>query len=73
MAEIQVDATGLRCPQPILKLTVAARDASAGDLIVIRADCPTFEGDVRKWCSKMNKVLIALTLDGDVKTAQVQF
>ena len=37
------------------------------------ADCDTFEEDVRKWCERMNKTLLAVSKNGDVVTAQIQF
>jgi len=68
-----LDATGLRCPQPILKITAMLPHISAGDLLEVTADCTTFEEDVRKWCDRMGRTLLAVTHKGDVTTAQIQF
>ena len=68
-----LDAKGIRCPQPILKITTMTPSISAGDVLEVTADCATFENDVRTWCERMNKTLLAVTRDGDVVTAQIQF
>jgi tRNA 2-thiouridine synthesizing protein A len=68
-----LDARGIRCPQPILKITTMMPSIAAGDVLEVTADCSTFENDVSKWCERMNKTLLAVTRDGDVVTAQIQF
>jgi tRNA 2-thiouridine synthesizing protein A len=44
MALHTLDATGLKCPQPTLKITVQATKMQPGDIFEVVADCPTFEG-----------------------------
>ena len=73
MATIPLDAKGLRCPQPILKITAKMPQVKPGDILEVTADCPTFEEDVRKWCSRMKKTLLAINQEGDVMVAQIQF
>ncbi len=68
-----IDATGLRCPQPILKVTIAMPEMHAGDMMEVSADCATFEDDIRTWCERMNKTLLAVMRDGEKVTAQIQF
>ena len=68
-----LDAKGIRCPQPILRITTMLPTIAAGDVLEVTADCPTFEDDVRKWCDRMHKTLLAATRNGDVVTAQIQF
>lgn len=74
MATEVLDCCGLRCPQPVLKIAAKAPDMKPGDILEILADCPTFEKDVRAWCGRMNKTLLAITSEGGAKQkAQVQF
>ena len=73
MATHIIDAVGLRCPQPILKLTIAMPDMKPGDVVELRADCDTFEQDVRSWCERLNKPLLAITNDAEIYTATIQF
>ncbi len=73
MAVKEIDATGLKCPQPILKVTIAMPEMHAGDMLEVKADCDSFDEDIRKWCERMNKTLLAVARDGDLVTAQIQF
>ncbi|MFC1850209.1 sulfurtransferase TusA family protein [candidate division CSSED10-310 bacterium] len=73
MATIILDTKGLKCPQPILKIAAKLPELSPGDILQVMADCPTFEDDVKKWCTRMKKTLLAVTKEGEVKIAQIQF
>ncbi|MBT8227247.1 MAG: sulfurtransferase TusA family protein [Dactylosporangium sp.] len=75
MAKIQLDYRGLKCPLPTLKINQFAlsNQAKPGDIVEIVADCPTFEADIKKWCSTTKKMLIKCYNDGKNKTAQIQF
>lgn len=73
MATVQLDAKGLRCPQPVLKIAAKMPEMNAGDILEVLGDCPTFEEDVRKWCERMKKTLLAVTVEGDAQKIQIQF
>lgn len=73
MATFDLDTTGLRCPQPILRIAAKAPEMQRGDVLRVTADCTTFESDVRKWCGRMRRTLLAITTEGAVQTAQIQF
>lgn len=73
MATHTLDARGLRCPQPILKMTIMLPQISPGDILEVQADCESFDEDVRKWCDRMRKTLLALNKNGDEVSAQIQF
>ena len=45
----QIDATGLRCPQPIIELGLAAQRLGSG-VIELLADDPVALQDVPAWC-----------------------
>jgi tRNA 2-thiouridine synthesizing protein A len=60
MAVEVLDTLGMKCPQPILKIAVRAPDMQPGDILEVLGDCPTFEKDVRKWCERLNKVLLSV-------------
>ena len=74
MATATLDCCGMRCPQPVLKLAAKAPEMKPGDVLEVTADCLTFEKDVRAWCTRMNKTLLAVTdAGGAKKKAQIQF
>lgn len=69
-----LDTTGLKCPQPILKIAVRAPNMKTGDILEVWGDCPTFEKDVRTWCKRLNKILLAVNdYEGHKKGIQIQF
>jgi tRNA 2-thiouridine synthesizing protein A len=74
MAAIVLDTLGLKCPQPVLKIAVKAPDMKSGDILEVWGDCPTFEKDVRVWCERLGKTLLAITEDGaSKKKIQIRF
>lgn len=69
-----LDATGLKCPQPIMKIAVLSPDMKPGDILEVIGDCPTFETDVRAWCSRLKKTLLFVRAEGGYrKTIQIRF
>ncbi len=72
MAVISLDAKGLRCPQPIMKMSAKLMELKPGDILEVVADCPTFEDDVRKWCERLKKTLLWVRPEGSAKKAQIQ-
>jgi TusA-related sulfurtransferase len=57
MADITVDARGLQCPMPVIKLSQAINSAATGDVIEListdRGSCT----DVPAWAADMGHVL----------------
>jgi TusA-related sulfurtransferase len=67
-----IDARGMKCPQPQLKMLSESRSMNKGDIIEVVADCSTFEDDVRKWCERTNRALLWMRAEGAAKRCQVQ-
>jgi tRNA 2-thiouridine synthesizing protein A len=69
-----LDAVGLKCPQPVLKLSVMSAAMKAGEILELIGDCPTFEKDVTAWCARLKKTLL-LIREGDrsCKHALIKF
>ena len=72
MSKHTLDTKGMRCPQPILKIAAVVPKLGAGDMLEVIGDCPTFEEDVRKWCTRLSKTLMAVTRAGQVVTVLIQ-
>jgi tRNA 2-thiouridine synthesizing protein A len=73
-AQRVLDASGLKCPQPVLKLSVVSADMKAGEILEIIGDCPTFEKDITVWCSRLKKTLLLIRDAGnDRKHALIRF
>lgn len=74
MSVHQLDTLGLKCPQPVLKIAVKSPNMKPGDILEVLGDCPTFERDVRKWCERLDKVLLAIKeRQRGKKIIQIQF
>ena len=74
MATKFLDTSGLRCPQPVLKIAEMVPQMQPGDILEVVGDCPSFERDVRSWCERMGKVLLSVKDEGGgKKRVQIQF
>jgi len=60
VAVVDVDACGLQCPGPIMKLRRAIEGISAGQRVRIRASDASFGPDVEAWCHSTGNQLISL-------------
>ena len=69
---IEVDARGLRCPLPVIRLAAAARDAAAGTVVTVLATDPAARHDVPAWCRMRGQELRTVTdeVDRDGSTYQ---
>ena len=69
-----LDTTGLKCPQPVLKVAAKSADMKLGELMEVVADCPTFEKDIRYWCKRVHKTLLWIREEEDYKKrCQIEF
>jgi peroxiredoxin family protein/TusA-related sulfurtransferase len=65
---IDVDACGLQCPGPIMRLKDEMDKINPGMRIFIKASDPGFYTDVKAWCNVTNNILISLEEDkGTIK------
>lgn len=49
---IEVDACGLQCPGPIMKVSSAMKEMKDGEHLIIRASDPAFASDIKVWCER---------------------
>lgn len=47
---LEIDATGLKCPMPVIKLQQQARKSASGQVIHILTTDGSAEKDIRSWC-----------------------
>lgn len=60
-----VDARGLRCPEPVMMLHARIRRAVAGEVVRVRADDPASDRDIPKFCEHLGHVLLVRTVHDD--------
>lgn len=60
----QLDALGLRCPEPVMMVRKKIRDMSSGEVLKVLADDPSTERDIPKFCQFMDHELIDIEKTG---------
>jgi tRNA 2-thiouridine synthesizing protein A len=65
-ADIEVDATGLRCPEPLMVVRNKLMDMSSGQLIKVTATDPSTSWDFPNFCKFLNHELVHHETEGDV-------
>lgn len=66
MAHMQLDATGLKCPIPVLKARKMARGLISGDELEILATDPGAVADFEAFCATGGHELVEQSRDGEV-------
>lgn len=69
---LEVDARGLRCPGPIVKVADTLADLQTGQRIRVQATEDAFASDIRVWCDRTGNALESLDVTPDVITAVVR-
>jgi peroxiredoxin family protein/rhodanese-related sulfurtransferase/TusA-related sulfurtransferase len=62
-APLEIDARGLQCPGPIMRLNDRMRELAPGATVRVRATDPGFASDVKAWCDVTGNKLLALNQD----------
>ena len=58
-AQHQLDALGLRCPEPVMMVRKSVRKMNEGETLLIIADDPATTRDIPSFCEFMDHTLIA--------------
>ncbi|MBD7982687.1 sulfurtransferase TusA family protein [Oerskovia sp. Sa2CUA9] len=61
-----VDARGLRCPLPVIRLAAVARDRSPGDVLTVWSTDPAARHDVPAWARMRGHVVVENAVLDDV-------
>lgn len=61
---IEVDACGLQCPGPIMKVSEGIKAIRNGECLLIKATDPAFASDVNVWCERTGNDLLSVERDG---------
>lgn len=71
-ATLKLDACGMQCPGPILKISNEMKNLEEGNSIEITTTDAGFSADIESWCESTGNTLLNLTKDGKVITALIQ-
>lgn len=69
---VRIDACGLSCPGPIMKLKQAVDSASAGTVINIEATDPGFARDAQAWCESTGNTFVAHDSSRGIHTVTIE-
>ena len=72
MAELKVNAQGLQCPAPIMRLFLKIKEAQPGDVVLVEATDCGFKSDIAAWCAKTKNELLSLTEAEGIITARIR-
>ncbi len=70
--EIQIDACGLQCPGPIMRISKELPGLHDGDILAIKATDPGFMNDISAWCETTGNTLLEKKADGGFYSAKIQ-
>ena len=71
-SEFSVDACGLQCPGPILKLYNKIKEVNEGDIVKVQATDFGFTSDVEAWANSTGNRLLSLDTVNGVIEARIQ-
>ena len=69
---VRINACGLQCPGPVMKLGEAVKKASDGELIEIQTTDPAFSADVEAWCRRTGNTFGGVKGEKGVYTALIK-
>lgn len=68
---VRLDACGLQCPGPIVKLGEALKEAQVGDTIEISTTDPAFASDIEGFCRRTGHVFGGIESSKGISTARI--
>jgi NADPH-dependent 2,4-dienoyl-CoA reductase/sulfur reductase-like enzyme/peroxiredoxin family protein/TusA-related sulfurtransferase/rhodanese-related sulfurtransferase len=69
---VELDATGLQCPGPIMKMKDAMEKLNDGDKLVVKATDPGFANDVEAWTRATKNTLLSVNTEKGIIRAVVE-
>ncbi len=71
-AHVKIDACGLQCPGPIMKVYEAIKSMKDGEQLKVTATDPAFQEDIKAWCEKTGNRLISIGFENGSFTAVIK-
>lgn len=69
---VELDASGLCCPGPLMRIKASMDELKDGDILKIKASDPGFYEDVKAWAKRTGNELIALSKDSGLVYADIR-
>jgi len=68
----QLDCRGMRCPMPIVKLSMAIKSLDAEAELTVTADDPAFRPDLEAWVRKTGNDLVSFEVVDEIAYAVIR-
>ena len=68
----ELDATGLSCPGPLMKVKTVMDKMNECDVLKVKASDPGFYRDIQSWANKTNNTLLNIEKDKGIVEATIQ-
>jgi peroxiredoxin family protein/TusA-related sulfurtransferase/rhodanese-related sulfurtransferase len=69
---IKIDACGLQCPGPIMKLATVLKDVKEGEVVEVKATDPGFKMDVLAWCNSTGNEFLCVETENKITKAFIK-
>jgi Uncharacterized NAD(FAD)-dependent dehydrogenases len=69
---IEVDACGLQCPGPIMKVSEGIKGIQNGETLLVRATDPAFASDINVWCERTGNELLGVERKGATYSVRIR-
>lgn len=70
--KIQLDACGLQCPGPIMKVYEAMNTMNYNEVLEVKATDPAFQEDIKTWCKSTGNTLMGVGFENNSFTATIK-
>ena len=67
-----LDCTGLYCPEPIFRTRMVMDELEKGQVLMVSADDPAAEADLRRLAERMGYEVLEATREGDAVTLRLR-
>ena len=67
-----IDACGLQCPGPIVRLSGSLKDLREGDILEVRASDPAFPEDAAGYCRRTGNTLVSSSCSKGISTVRIR-
>lgn len=69
---LYIDAKGLKCPGPIVKVADAIKGLQNGQKVYVEATEDAFYSDIKVWCDRTGNKLLEISFDDGVIKAKIE-
>ncbi|NFA60659.1 FAD-dependent oxidoreductase [Clostridium sporogenes] len=69
---LELDACGLSCPGPLMKVNNTVNEMNEGETLKIKASDPGFYIDIQSWCERTDNELLSVSKDKGIVIALIK-